>query len=72
MPAPLPVSPAWSLTVLARGGYPTVYRAIQTSVDREVAVKVENRTLESDKDQRRFVHEARAAGRMSSHRTWST
>src|SRR4029450_9824436 len=55
------------LTVLARGGYATVYRAIQTSVDREVAVKVENRTLESDKDQRRFVREARAAGRMSSH-----
>ena len=44
-----------------------MYRAIQVSVDREVAVKVENRTLESDKDQRRFVREARAAGRMSSH-----
>jgi serine/threonine protein kinase len=55
------------LEVLARGGYATVYKAIQTSVDREVAVKVENRTLESDKDQRRFVREARAAGRMSSH-----
>lgn len=68
MPAPLPAVPGLAgLTVLARGGYATVYRAIQTSVDREVAVKVENRTLESDKDQRRFVREARAAGRMSSH-----
>lgn len=55
------------LSVLAHGGYATVYRATQVSVDREVAVKVENRTLESDKDQRRFVREARAAGRMSSH-----
>jgi serine/threonine protein kinase len=36
-------------------------------VDREVAVKVENRTLENDKEERRFLREARAAGRMSSH-----
>jgi serine/threonine protein kinase len=55
------------LTVLARGGYATVYRAMQESVGREVAVKVENRTLENDRDQRRFLREARAAGRMSSH-----
>ncbi len=53
--------------MLAHGGYATVYRATQTSAFREVAVKVENRTLENDKDQRRFVREARAAGRMSSH-----
>jgi serine/threonine protein kinase len=52
---------------MARGGYATVYRAMQESVGREVAVKVENRTLESDRDQRRFLREARAAGRMSSH-----
>src|SRR5690349_2160210 len=55
------------LTVLARGGYATVYRAVQESVGRDVAVKVENRTLASEKDQRRFLREARAAGRMSSH-----
>jgi tRNA A-37 threonylcarbamoyl transferase component Bud32 len=55
------------LTVLARGGYATVYRAVQESVGREVAVKVENRTLENERDQRRFLREARAAGRMSSH-----
>jgi len=54
-------------TVLARGGYATIYRATQESVGREVAVKVENRTLESDRDRRRFLREARAAGRMSSH-----
>jgi eukaryotic-like serine/threonine-protein kinase len=55
------------LSVVAHGGYATVYRAHQMSAFREVAVKVENRTLESDKDQRRFVREARAAGQMSSH-----
>src|SRR5262245_42709037 len=65
---PPPVVPGLTgLTVLARGGYATVYRATQVSVEREVAVKVENRTLENERDQRRFLREARAAGRMSSH-----
>jgi serine/threonine protein kinase len=64
----LPVVPGLSgLSVLARGGYATVYRATQDSVGREVAVKIENRTLDSERDQRRFLREARAAGRMSSH-----
>src|SRR5688572_24174578 len=40
---------------------------MQESVGREVAVKVENRMLESERDRRRFLREARAAGRMSSH-----
>src|SRR5690606_21517351 len=31
------------------------------------AVKVENSTLEDEKDQRRFIRQARAAGRISSH-----
>jgi serine/threonine protein kinase len=44
-----------------------VYRAIQESVAREVAVKVENRTMDNERDRRRFLREARAAGRMSSH-----
>jgi tRNA A-37 threonylcarbamoyl transferase component Bud32 len=65
---PLPVVPGLTdLQVFARGGYATVYRAIQRSVGREVAVKVENRTLDSERDQARFLREARAAGRMSSH-----
>lgn len=55
------------LSVLARGGYATVYRAVQESVGRDVAVKVENRTLDSERDQQRFLREARAAGQMSSH-----
>ena len=44
-----------------------MFRAVQDFVGREVAVKVENRTLDSERDQRRFLREARAAGRMSSH-----
>ncbi|MFD1320830.1 serine/threonine-protein kinase [Micromonospora sonneratiae] len=65
---PLPVVPGLTdLKVFARGGYATVYRAVQQSVGREVAVKVENRTLDSERDQQRFLREARAAGRMSSH-----
>jgi serine/threonine protein kinase len=55
------------LSVMARGGYATVYRATQDSVGREVAIKMENRTLDSARDQARFLREARAAGRMSSH-----
>lgn len=65
---PLPIVPGLTdLAVFARGGYATVYRAVQRSVGREVAVKVENRTLDSERDQARFLREARAAGRMSSH-----
>jgi serine/threonine protein kinase len=52
---------------MARGGYATIYRATQISVGREVAIKVENRTLDTPRDQARFLREARAAGRMSSH-----
>jgi serine/threonine protein kinase len=55
------------LSVMARGGYATVYRATQVSVGRDVAIKMENRTLDSPRDQARFLREARAAGRMSSH-----
>ncbi|GAA2518707.1 hypothetical protein GCM10010201_14650 [Pilimelia columellifera subsp. columellifera] len=52
---------------MARGGHATIYRAVQDSVGREVAVKVENHRLENDRDQRRFLREARASGRLSSH-----
>ncbi|HLU43658.1 MAG TPA: serine/threonine-protein kinase [Natronosporangium sp.] len=66
--ARVPTIPGLSqLSVLARGGFATIYRAIQDSIGREVAVKVENRTLESERDQRRFLREARAAGQMSAH-----
>lgn len=65
---PTPIVPGLTdLRVFARGGYATIYKATQISVGREVAVKVENRTLDSERDQARFLREARAAGRMSSH-----
>jgi serine/threonine protein kinase len=64
----VPTIPGLSgLSVLARGGYATIYRATQDSIGRQVAVKVENRTLESERDQRRFLREAKAAGQMSAH-----
>jgi hypothetical protein len=53
--------------VLGTGGYATVYRAWQVAVGREVAVKVDNRVLFSDRDRRRFVREVTAAGRLSGH-----
>lgn len=55
------------LSLLAVGGYATIFRARQESVGREVAVKVENFTLDSERDRARFVREAKAAGKMSSH-----
>ena len=65
---PAPAVPGLSgLSVLARGGYATVYRAVQESIGRDVAVKIENRSLDNEHDRRRFMREARAAGRMSSH-----
>ena len=62
-----PVPGLSDLSVLARGGYSTVYRARQDSIGREVALKIDTRSLESERDQRRFRREAEAAGRMSGH-----
>ena len=42
-------------------------RPSRLSLNRLVAVKVDQRTLESDTEQRRFLREAGAAGRMSGH-----
>jgi serine/threonine protein kinase len=49
------------------GGFATVYRSWQVAVGREVAVKVDNRALLSDRDRRRFVREVTAARRLSGH-----
>lgn len=69
-PSAAPTSPVpglSALTVIARGGYSTVYSARQDSVGREVALKIDTRSLDDERDRRRFVREAEAAGRMSGH-----
>jgi len=53
--------------VLGRGGFASVYRAVQVSVGREVAVKIDNRVLAEERDRRRFLREVTAAGRLSGH-----
>ncbi|MBP2703821.1 protein kinase [Microbispora sp. RL4-1S] len=55
------------LGVLGQGGFGTVYRARQLSVGREVALKVDNRVLVSERDRRRFMREVTAAGALSGH-----
>ena len=52
---------------LARGGFATVWQAKQESLNRLVAVKVDQRTLDTESEQRRFLREAGAAGRMSGY-----
>jgi serine/threonine protein kinase len=64
---PSPVPGLSDLTVIARGGYSTVYKARQDSVGREVALKIDTRSLDEERDRRRFLREAEAAGRMSGH-----
>src|SRR5256885_4520247 len=44
--------------------YTTLFRS---RVGREVAVKVENRVLLTERDRRRFLREVTAAGRLSGH-----
>ena len=53
--------------VVGAGGFATVYRCWQLAVGREVAVKVDNRVLLTERDRRRFLREVTAAGRLSGH-----
>ena len=53
--------------VLGAGGFATVYRCWQLAVGREVAVKVDNRVLLTERDRHRFLREVTAAGRLSGH-----
>jgi hypothetical protein len=63
-----PLVPGYEvLGVLGQGGFGVVYRARQLAVGREVALKVDNRVLVSERDQRRFMREVTAAGALSGH-----
>ncbi|MFJ1812388.1 MULTISPECIES: serine/threonine-protein kinase [unclassified Streptomyces] len=53
--------------VLGQGGFATVYRARQLAVGREVALKVDSRTLSTPRDRQRFLREVTAAGQLSGH-----
>src|SRR4051795_6096030 len=63
-----PLVPGYEVSgVLGQGGFGIVYRARQLAVEREVALKVDNRVLVSERDRRRFMREVTAAGALSGH-----
>ncbi|MET0234892.1 MAG: serine/threonine-protein kinase [Kibdelosporangium sp.] len=51
---------------LGSGGFGVVYRARQPQLDRDVAVKLDNRILPGE-ERAKFLREARAAARLSGH-----
>jgi len=53
--------------VLGRGGFATVYRGRQTAVGREVAIKIDSRVVDDERNRRRFLREATASGRIDAH-----
>lgn len=53
--------------VIGKGGFATVHRARQRSLDRPVAVKIDSRILDDDRNRRRFLREATASALISSH-----
>lgn len=66
--AHLPAPPGYEvLSVLGRGGFATVYRARQTSLGREVAVKVLMSEVVTDADRRRFDRERRLLAALDTH-----
>ncbi|MEZ0070691.1 protein kinase domain-containing protein [Planotetraspora sp. GP83] len=63
-----PLVPGYEvLGILGQGGFGIVYRARQLAVGREVALKIDNRVLVSDRDRRRFMREVTSAGALSGH-----
>jgi ATP/maltotriose-dependent transcriptional regulator MalT len=54
------------VTEIGHGGFGVVYRCVQTSLDRTVAVKVLSSDLDPDNVDR-FIREQRAMGRLSGH-----
>jgi serine/threonine protein kinase len=52
---------------LGSGGFGVVYRAHQVQIARDVAVKLDNRILNTEAERQKFLREARAAARLSGH-----
>ncbi len=52
---------------IGRGGFATVYAGIQVSLQRPVAVKIDSRLLDDERNRRRFLREMAAASRISGH-----
>lgn len=63
----LPEIPGLTIVgTLGSGGFGVVYRARQPQLDRDVAVKLDNRVLPGE-ERAKFLREARAAARLSGH-----
>jgi eukaryotic-like serine/threonine-protein kinase len=63
----LPEIPGLTIVeTLGSGGFGVVYRARQPQLDRDVAVKLDNRVLPGE-ERVKFLREARAAARLSGH-----
>lgn len=52
-------------SVLGHGAYGTVYQALDTELERQVAIKIPRRGELTPLEQAKFMHEARAAARLS-------
>ncbi|MCB0919761.1 MAG: serine/threonine protein kinase [Actinobacteria bacterium] len=57
-----------NVTLLGVGGFASVYKAFQPDLDRWVAVKVLNGSIDSRRHQRRFERECEALGRLGFHK----
>ncbi len=53
--------------VIGRGGFATVYGGIQESIQRPVAVKIDSRPLDQERNRRRYLREVQASGRIAAH-----
>lgn len=51
--------------MLGRGGCAVVYLARQVALSRPVALKIDNRFVDDERDRRRFLREVTAASRPS-------
>lgn len=63
----VPVEGIVPISTIGSGGFGEVWRARQTELDRDVAVKIGHRPFSTADDERRFERECKALGRLSGH-----